>query len=206
MPIGPEDVLAFWFPPGLDRDAATHLGQVAWWFRGGADAAIVERFQPLLAAAKRGELDGWAATPRGRLALIIVLDQFSRSIFKGRAEAWEADEKALGLALAGLERGEDRKLAAVWERTFFCLPLGHSERLDLQDRSVALTEAMARDAPPELTSLYEYAVGQARGHRDVIARFGRHPHRNAALGRASTPEELDYLAEGKLVHERPLPS
>jgi uncharacterized protein (DUF924 family) len=135
-----------------------------------------------------------------------VLDQFSRSVYKRRAEAWAQDEKALALALGGLDRGEDQKLAAVWERMFFCLPLGHSERLELQARSVALAEAMIRDAPPELRSLYEYSAEQARGHRDVIARFGRHPHRNALLGRVSTPEELEYLAQGRLVHERPLPT
>jgi uncharacterized protein (DUF924 family) len=201
-----EDVLTFWFPPGLARDEATHRAQLAWWFRGGADSAIVERFQPVLAAAKRGELDAWSESARGRLALILVLDQFSRSIYKGRAGAWAQDQKALELALGGLDRGEDQQLGAVWERMFFCLPLGHSERLELQERSVALAEAMIPDAPPELRALYEFSAVQARGHRDVIARFGRHPHRNALLGRVSTPEELEYLAEGRLVHERPMPT
>ena len=177
-----EDVLGFWFPPGLDRDEATHRQQITWWFRGGADAAIIERFPALLAAAAGGELDGWARDARGRLALIIVLDQFSRSIHKKSARMWAQDEKALGIALEGLALGEDRKLSAVWERMFFFLPLGHSERLELQERSVALAEAMVSEAPPELRKLYEFGASQARGHRDVIARFGRHPHRNALLG------------------------
>lgn len=206
MPFDAEDVLHFWFPPGLDRDEATHRQQMMWWFRGGADAGIIERFTPLHAAAVRGELDVWAGDARGRLALILVLDQFSRSIYKDNALAWAQDPKALALALEGLARGEDKKLRAVWERLFFLLPLGHSERLELQERSVAIAEAMIPDAPPPLRKLYEHSASQARGHRDVIARFGRHPHRNALLGRVSTPAELEYLAAGDLVHKRPIPT
>jgi uncharacterized protein (DUF924 family) len=201
----PQAVLDFWFPPGLDADEATHLKQLTWWFRGGADRDIVERFSPAVDAAARGDFDAWARNARGRLALILVLDQFSRSVYRDTPNAWAQDPKALGLTLEGLERGMDRELGSVWERTFFYLPLGHSEKLELQERSVRLTQELVGLAPPHLRKLYEFAVGQASGHRDVIARFGRHPHRNAILGRESTPEELEYLAKGAFVHKRPMP-
>ena len=205
--LTPETVLDFWFPPGLDADEATHRKQLEWWFRGGADQEIVERFgEATVDAAVRGDFNAWAESARGRLALILVLDQFSRSVYRGTPKTWAQDPKALGLALEGLDRGLDRELATVWERVFFYLPLGHCEKLELQEESVRLAEALIDAAPPHLKKLYEYGANQARGHRDVIARFGRHPHRNAILGRESTPEELEYLAAGAFVHNRPLPA
>jgi uncharacterized protein (DUF924 family) len=205
-PVTADEVLAFWFPPGLAEDEATHRRQLAWWFGGGGNQAILEGFVPTLEAALRGELDGWAAAPRGRLALLIVLDQFSRAVYRDSPRAWAQDERAVALALEGLDRGDDQALASVWERTFFYLPLGHSERLDLLDRCVQLTDALIPLAPPLLRRLFEFSAGQARGHRDVVARFGRQPHRNALLGRISTPEELEYLAAGQLVHQRSPPA
>jgi uncharacterized protein (DUF924 family) len=198
----PEEVLAFWFP---ESARSPSVEQLEWWFRGGADAGIQERFAPLLARAERGELDGWARDARSRLALILVLDQFTRTVHRGTARAFAQDGKAVALALQGLERGHYDALATPWEKTFFFLPLGHSEDPACQERSVRLAEALAREAPPEQRKLLEFSASQARGHRDVIARFGRHPHRNAALGRESTPEELEYLASGQLVHTRELP-
>jgi uncharacterized protein (DUF924 family) len=198
----PDDILDFWFPPGLDADEATHLKQFEWWFRGGADRAIAETFVPTLEAASRGELDPWSAAPRPRLALIIVLDQFSRSVYCDTARAFAQDEKALGLAVDGLERGYYDQLRSVWEKTFFFLPLGHAERLDMLERVLLLAEALVDEAPDHLRKVYQFSASQARGHRDVIARFGRHPHRNAALGRPSTADELEYLASGQLVHQR----
>lgn len=195
-----DEVLDFWFPAGLDRDEATHRAQIMRWFRGGTNDEINERFVPTLDAAARGALDHWAATPRGRLALIIVLDQFSRAVYTD-ARAYANDEKAQRLAVEGLDRSEEHVLP-VWERMFFVLPLGHSEKLDLQERSVAMAESLIAWAPPELRALYEMSAGQARAHRDVIARFGRHPHRNAVLGRTSTPEEQEYIAKGDFPHTR----
>jgi uncharacterized protein (DUF924 family) len=200
-----EDVLRFWFPqpPGLDH--ATMLGRFEWWFRGGADAAIARRFTGLLERAARGDLDPWAHHARSRLALIIVLDQFSRSVYRGTAQAYAQDPKALALALEGIALGHYAALEAPWEKTFFFLPLGHSEELAHVQTAVALAEQLAEKAPAELRRILEHSASQARGHRDVIARFGRHPHRNAVLGRPSTPEELEFLASGQLVHMRPLP-
>ena len=173
-----------------------------FWFGGGANALIAERYSETHAAAARGDLDFWADAPRTRLALIIVLDQFSRSLHAGTASAYAQDAKATVLTDDGLKRGFYDALATVWERTFFMLPLGHSEQPADLDRCIALADALIPEAPVQVRALYEFSASQARGHRDVLARFGRQPHRNAALGRTSTAEELAYLAAGTFVHQR----
>ena len=205
MPIEEfEDVLRFWFPPRLSGDHATMARQFEWWFRGGADSAIFERFPPILERAVRGELDDWSHGPRGRLALIVVLDQFSRTVYRDTSRAFAQDQKALSLALRGIEVGHYPALATPWEKTFFILPLGHSEELTHLETVVKLAEKLVEEAPAELREALEHSASQARGHRDIIARFGRHPHRNPVLGRQSTPEEIEYLAKGQLVHTRSL--
>jgi uncharacterized protein (DUF924 family) len=200
-----QEVLRFWFPTRPIGDHAAAVRQFEWWFAGASNAAVAERFAPLLERAIRGELDHWSASARSRLALIVVLDQFSRSIHRGAARAFAQDANALALALEGIEIGHYAALETPWEKTFFFLPLGHSEELAHLEKAVELAEQLAAQAPPELRRILEHSASQARGHRDVIARFGRHPHRNAVLGRPSTPEELEYLAGGQLVHTRPLP-
>jgi uncharacterized protein (DUF924 family) len=200
-----EDVLRFWFPSHLRNDHATMVRQFEWWFRGGADAVVKERFARLLERAARGELDRWSQTARERLALIIVLDQFSRSLYRDTARAFAQDPKALALTLQGIETGHYAALETPWDKTFFFLPLGHSEELKHLETAVQLAEELVAKGPAELRRVLEHSASQARGHREVIARFGRHPHRNAILGRQSTPEELDYLAAGQLVHMRAPP-
>jgi uncharacterized protein (DUF924 family) len=200
-----EDVLKFWFPDLAGADHSRLVRQFEWWFRGGADAAIAERFPLLLERATRGELDHWSNWPRSRLGLLIVLDQFSRSLYRDTARAFAQDHKALTLALEGIHIGHFTALETPWEKTFFLLPLGHAEDLSHLDRAVMLAEQLAESAAPEQRKILEHSASQARGHREVIARFGRHPHRNAVLGRPSTPEELDYLANAQLVHTRALP-
>ena len=200
-----EEVLGFWFPQHLSGEHAAIVRQFEWWFRGGADAAIAERFALLPERATRGELDHWAHGPRSRLALILVLDQFSRSLYRGTARAFAQDRQALTLALQGIASGHYAALHTPWEKTFFFLPLGHSEEITYLEEAVRLSAELVEQAPAEFRRMLEHSAAQARGHRDVIARFGRHPHRNAILGRQSTPEELDYLANGQLVHTRPLP-
>jgi uncharacterized protein (DUF924 family) len=202
---GSEDVLAFWFPAQLGADPAALARQFEWWFRGGADGAILERFADLTERAARGACDAWAATPRGRLALIVVLDQFSRSLFRGTPRAFAQDARAVALADEGIAAGHYAALASPFEKTFFLLPFGHSEALCHLERAVQLAEALARDAEPALRGLLAHSASQARGHRDVVARFGRQPHRNAILGRASTPDEIAYLERGDFVHLRSLP-
>ena len=198
------EVLAFWFPEGLSRDETTLLRQAEWWFRGGADEEIIRRFPQLLERAERGELDNWSHSARSRLALIVALDQFSRSIYRGSGRAFSNDPKALSLTLEGLASGQYGALGAPWEKTFFILPLGHSEQLENLELVVKLAEELVQEAPAELRTWFEFSANQARGNRDVIARFGRHPHRNELLGRPSTPEELEYLARGEFVHKRSL--
>lgn len=189
---GPDDILHFWFPPGLDADEETHRRQFEWWFRGGADQAILEHYAPTLEAAMRDKLDSWAEAPRWRLALIIVLDQFSRAIHRDTPQAFAQDDKALHLALDGLDRGFYAQLPNVWEKTFFSIPLSHSEGLSLHERNLALCEALVEEAPAHLRRIYEFSASQCRAHRDVMARFGWHPHRNAILGRTSTEAECSY--------------
>src|SRR5262245_51309103 len=136
MPHASDEVIGFWFP---ELSAADHEGMVRqfeWWFRGGADAGIRDRFPQLLDRAARGEIDDWSQNPRSRLALIIVLDQFSRSLHRDTPSAFAHDEKARSLALAGIEIGHYGALATPWEKTFFLLPLGHSERLSDLERAV----------------------------------------------------------------------
>jgi uncharacterized protein (DUF924 family) len=200
-----EEVLSFWFPRRMPRDRAGILAQTQWWFRGGADTAILARFLPLLTRAARGELDDWARTPRSRLALILVLDQFSRTVYRGTATAYAQDPKAQGLTQDGIANGHYAALETPWEKTFFFLPFGHSESLRDLDRVVKLAEALVAEVPHNICWWFEHSASQARGNRDVIARFERHPHRNEALGRAPTPEEQEYVAAGNFVHTRPLP-
>jgi uncharacterized protein (DUF924 family) len=201
----PEDVLRFWFPALAPNDPTAMPRRLEWWFRGGADAEIDRRFRPLFERAANGMLDGWADKARSRLALIIVLDQFSRTIYRGDARAYAFDPKARSLTRSGIDAGHYAALGTPWEKTFFFLPLGHSEDLRDLEQAVQLAEELARDAAPDQRPMLEHSASQARAHRDVVARFGRQPHRNAVLGRISTPEELEYLANAVLVHQRPIP-
>lgn len=201
-------VYDFWFPPGLGAaHAEAHRRMFEWWFGGGSNAES-RPFAPVLEAAKAGRLDHWRATPLGRLSLIVVLDQFPRGLFAGAPEAYASDAEALRIAEEGLRNGHHAALATPWERMFAVMPLvhaegpGHRERLE---RVVAMAEALAREVPEHLRPLYRHSANQARGHLDVVTRFGRFPHRNPILGRVSTPEEEAYLAKGDFVHTRRLP-
>lgn len=181
-----EAVLAFWF---AEESAAR-------WFAADAafDAQIRNRFGTVAEAAAHDQLDGWTRTPPGWSALLIVLDQFSRNLYRTDARAWAQDAKALSLALAGIERGDDRQLPPL-QRVFTYLPLEHAEDPAMQQRSVALFEALCAEARPEQRASFEGFLDYARRHRDVIARFGRFPHRNTLLGRPSTAQEAIYLAQ-----------
>jgi uncharacterized protein (DUF924 family) len=145
----------------------------------------------------------------GRLSLIVVLDQFPRGLFAGAPEAYASDPAALRAAAEeGLRNGHYDALTRPWETIFFALPLAHAEGPDHRERLervVALAERVALEAPSRLRPLYRFSADQARGHLEVISRFGRFPHRNRILGRVSTPEEEAYLAKGDFVHTRPPP-
>lgn len=187
-----DEILDFWFGP-LAPDGFPREDRERFWFGGAreVDDAIRARFAEDVARAGAGVLDSWSETPRGRLALVLLLDQFPRNLFRGTPEAFGHDARALQHALAGLESGQDRALAPV-ERVFFYLPLEHAENPVLQARSVALYERLRREFPAEAARLQGY-LDYAIQHRDIVERFGRFPHRNAILGRPSTPEELAFL-------------
>ncbi|HEX6012488.1 MAG TPA: DUF924 family protein [Geminicoccaceae bacterium] len=171
-----EDVLSFWFAPD---------GRERWFEPDPAfDAEIARRFAPMVGDAAAGRLDAFAGEPRGALALCVLLDQFPRSIWRGTPRAFAQDEAARRVADRAVAAGLDRDLPPE-QRLFLYLPFEHSESLADQERSVALMAGLG-DA-----EWLDYAVR----HRDVIARFGRFPHRNAVLGRESTPEEAAFLAE-----------
>lgn len=188
-------ILDFWF--GTLREEADYLAsRNRLWFEGSpvTDTAIRAKFQADWEKAARGELDAWAAEPQGRLALILVLDQFTRHLFRGTKEAFSQDAKARALCLGGLDHFHDRLLHPI-HRMFFYLPLEHAEDMALQRRSIALYARLLEEAPAPLKAGCEEALDYALQHHAIIERFGRFPHRNALLGRASTPEELAFLKE-----------
>jgi len=179
----PDEVVAFWFGEGADYGKR----HKRWFLKDPAfDAEIARRFFPL--HEKRTADRGWLDGPRACLARVLVLDQFPRNMFRGTARAFASDALALETARQAVDNGYDRQLLPV-ERLFVYLPFEHSERLDDQDRACALCEPLA--AFPETDDALRYAVA----HRDIIQRFGRFPHRNAVLGRGSTPGELEFLGQ-----------
>ena len=181
------DVLDFWFGPAGSEEHGRARG--AWFRKDPAfDEQIRARFLELHERASSGRCDEWKALPEPALALAIVLDQFPRNMFRGTPRSFATDGSALDTARAAVSRGFDQTLLPV-QRWFLYLPFEHSENLEDQDRSVALFESLRSD--PENASPIDYA----HRHREVIARFGRFPHRNAILGRASTPEELEFLRQ-----------
>jgi uncharacterized protein (DUF924 family) len=178
--ISPADVIGFWKRAGPKR-----------WFRkdDAFDDDIRTGFATLHMAGARGELAHWARTAEGALALLLLLDQFPRNLYRGSAHAFATDGLAREVAHAAPAEGYDRQVEPEL-RPFFYLPLEHSERLEDQDRCLALCQAH-RDATGD-----EGTLKWAILHRDIIQRFGRFPHRNASLGRATTPEENAFLDEG----------
>lgn len=182
------DILAFWF--GRPDDPGYGQPRNEWFRKDEAfDEAIRSRFLPAVEAALAGQAADWADSPQGLLALLILLDQFPRNLFRGTTRMFAGDVEARSLAERALAQGWDKALSAV-EKLFVYLPLEHSEALADQERSVALFAALAAEHPGN-DGFLDYAWR----HHDVIARFGRFPHRNAALGRPSTPEETSYLAQ-----------
>jgi uncharacterized protein (DUF924 family) len=190
-----EDVLAFWFGSPV-RDADDAASRLRRWFKDGPalDEEVRLRFGATIEAALRGELDGWATSARGRLALVIVLDQLTRHAFRGTPRAWAGDPKAQALTLEAIERGMDADLG-VFERIFLGMPLAHAEDLDLQRRSIEYGARIARTAPAHLAAVVEAGREQRAKYESIIARFGRFPFRNAVLGRATTSEESAFLAD-----------
>lgn len=189
------DVIEFWLG---DLDAygqASPEVAARWWRKDPAfDRAIGDAFAPTYEAIVAGRCDGWLETPAGRLGYILVLDQLARNMFRDTPKMFAADPLARRATHEGFAKGHDRMLP-LDGKVFFYMPLMHSEHLEDQEQCVALFEALAREAPaparPRLAENHRFAIA----HRDIIARFGRFPHRNAILGRASTDEELAFLEQ-----------
>jgi uncharacterized protein (DUF924 family) len=199
------EVLSFWFPDGAGESLEIHKDYWTWRMGGGADDDIITRFSALTARAAEGALAHWAQSPRGRLALIIVLDQFPRSVWRGTPEAFALDPVALAVCEEGLDNGDFDALDTPWEKAFFQMPLGHCEgprHLERLDRAIAIGDRLVEESPEHLRPLYLWSARQPRLVREVIERFGRHPHRNAVLGRESTPEEAIYISTGEFPHNR----
>jgi len=197
VPQTAEDVLAFWFGRAPESEADVKACMKRWYGGGPElDAEIDARFGPLMAAAANSELTDWATSPRGRLGLIVLLDQFPRSVYRSTAGAFAQDSLALDLTMTGMAARFDSRLDPL-ERLFFYMPLQHSESLEVQQQSVAAFEALAAaHAELFLRKALLGSADYARQHRDIIAQFGRFPHRNSVLGRRSTPEEARYLEQG----------
>ena len=185
-PVEAQAVLAFWFDPA----------QQSHWFDASPqfDAIIRDRFGGTYRLAAQGKLEQWIDTPQGWLALLIVLDQFSRNLHRDDPRAWAQDLRAQRPTLRALKEGYDRPLPPM-QRVFAYMPLEHAEDMRLQRHCVALFEALCEQLSTEERHRYTGFLDYARRHQAVIARFGRFPHRNARLGRPCTPEELQYLAE-----------
>jgi len=181
-------VMDFWFGRHGDRGRNTPRRQ--WFEKSDAfDEQIRNRFGTLIPRAIAGELQVWAAEPESAVALILVLDQFPRNVFRGAAQAFAGDTRALAAARALVDSGNDRTLSGV-QRQFVYLPFEHAEDMAAQNESLRLFAQLEGDAP-EVGEILVWA----QRHHHIIARFGRFPHRNAALGRTSTPEEIEFLKQ-----------
>ena len=188
-------VLQFWFGD-VDELGRSDVKHSRRWFMKDEtfDREIAQTFGQTYADVRGGLREAWLDDPRGRVAYVIVLDQFPRNMFRGTARMFEGDRQALAAAVEGVARHDDDGLN-VNERSFLYMPYMHSEDIDMQERSVSLFKDLVETAPSELRAAMLSAVQYAEKHRDIIARYGRFPHRNTVLGRQSRPEELAFIAE-----------
>ena len=188
-------VLDFWFGPLDAHGSADAAHQQRWWRKDPEfDRSIREEFEGLHASIVVGELESWLATPRGRLAYVLVLDQLSRNMFRDTPAMFANDDRALAAALGGIERGHDRVLA-VDHRAFLYMPLMHAESVEMQNRCVELFAALRDKLQGPSRDRVARNLTFAERHRDIVAGFGRFPHRNALLGRPSTPTEVEFLTQ-----------
>jgi uncharacterized protein (DUF924 family) len=196
--ISPSEILSYWF--GQPAETAAYLksrGQL--WFGGGEalDREIERKFGAAVEAAGKGELAGWRRNPESCLALIILLDQFALNIFRDQARGYELSESAIPVAVAALDAGFHEKLHPL-QKSFFYLPLEHAEDLTLQERCVSLFRELEEECRGTFWADWATSGREwADRHLKVVKDFGRFPHRNKALGRASTKEEISFLEKGQ---------
>ena len=189
-----ESILSFWFKeqelsaPQIDRRMDIWFGEDAVF-----DQEVEEQFGDDVARACKGELDHWAVEPHGRLALIILIDQFRRNIYRNTAEAFSRDKLALKLCVEGAMEKKDMSLTPI-QRVFFYMPLQHAESVKVQAKAVELYNRLAESVSPTYKETFLTVAQFAELHKDIIDQFGRFPHRNKLLGRENTSEEDAYLA------------
>lgn len=193
-----DNILDFWFHNITDETPIDKKSPPAsLWFNGGRklDDEIRQKFEIIWREAKGGECKDWEKSPKGVLALIILFDQFPRNMFRNSSQAFETDALALELVSRSIREGTGQKLALI-ERVFLYMPFMHAENLKAQEEGVRCFQNLVEESKnksPHNTHYFEYNLSFARRHRDIIAQFGRFPHRNAALKREPTPEESDFL-------------
>jgi len=189
-----DQILAFWFKeqalsaPQIDRRMDIWFGEDPVF-----DEAIKAEFEDDIERASQGQLDYWADEPRGRLALILLIDQFRRNIHRGTAKAFSHDKLALKLCVEGAMEKKDKGLTPI-QKVFFYMPLQHAESAKVQAKSVELFNKLAESVSPTYQETFLTVAQFAELHKDIIDQFGRFPHRNQLLGRENTPEEDEYLA------------
>ncbi len=187
------ELISHWFAETLD-DPATITSRMGWWFSVDEerDQVMADRFSGLVEECAAGHHYHWLDDPEGRLAMILALDQLPRNLFRGTPRAFSNDSYTAVLCLAAAHTGQDKALKPI-QRAFFYMPLQHFEDSQAQEAGVQLYERLAEENP-EWPVFAEGFAAFARLHRDIIARFGRFPHRNKILNRDSTPEEAEYMA------------
>jgi len=189
-----EEILSFWFreqelsAPQIDRRMDIWFGEDPVF-----DHDIEKEFSDDVEKASEGKLDHWADDPHGRLALIILIDQFRRNLYRGSAKAFSHDKLALKLCVEGAMERKDKGLTPV-QRVFFYMPLQHAESRKVQAKSVELYDRIAESVSPTLQETFLTVAQFAELHKDIVEQFGRFPHRNGLLGRENTAEEDEYLA------------
>lgn len=196
MQNDPQDILGFWFGRATG-DPAEASARESFWFGASseADSLIRERFASAVEAAARGELDSWMRVPRSALALVLLLDQFPRNLWRGTAKAFTHDAQVLRAAQEAVARGHLHNLAPL-EQAFLVLPFQHSESIEDQRESIRLSSEIAQAAPAAWRPILERYLQFAKQHFALIEQFGRFPHRNRVLGRAPTAEEVAYVSGG----------
>lgn len=184
-----DEILLFWFGPRERWDDLPNESTAYWWKKDpDFDAEVKERFEADLLAAEAGERDEWKSSAEGKLALIILMDQLSRNMFRGTADMYRFDERACALAHQLIDSGQHNELHPI-QRYFVYMPLMHSEELADQELCVELFKQLTEDAGERFARAVDFAVK----HRDIVADWGRFPHRNEILGRETTPEEAEFL-------------
>ena len=193
--VKPEAVLEKWFGPESSREFPPDSIRAQWWAKNNSfDAELRRDYGSALEQGVSGELESWRSTALGCVALIVLFDQFARNIHRGKAEMYRYDPLAVELSKTMIEEGSDQKIG-FFERLFVYMPLMHAESLQDQKQCIEKIDELADEATDPAKSIFSSNLKYAYQHKEIVARFGRFPHRNAILGRDSTPEELEFLRQ-----------